>query len=312
MTLACFTILHYKTIQETQKCVGSLLKISKIGNCQIIIYDNASKDGSVELLKKNYQKYSNISIYESSRNGGYSKGNNAAYTIAKSYNPKFIIAMNNDVQIHQKDFLVKLEGIALRDDFFLIGPDVYAPYSHSHQSPLYDTFPTCEQTDKEMSIYKTILSDIDKQIPIERKKRILNKVRHYVPKTVVFAFRGLKQASGIEEREKFERYKMERINPVLQGSCIIVTELYLKENDVLFEPDTRFYFEELLLALKCKTLNYKTIYTPELQVIHNHGAATRKSTKTIRDFLRFNAENMLRAYDIYRKALKDNPWQKNH
>lgn len=105
---------------------------------------------------------------------------------------------------------------------------------------------------------------------------------------------------------------MERINPVLQGSCIIVTELYLKENDVLFEPDTRFYFEELLLALKCKTLNYKTIYTPELQVIHNHGAATRKSTKTIRDFLRFNAENMLRAYDIYRKALKDNPWQKNH
>lgn len=62
MTKFAFLILNYKSTHETEQCVDSIENLEQEENdVQIIIVDNDSQDGCVELLEK-YIKEKNISI----------------------------------------------------------------------------------------------------------------------------------------------------------------------------------------------------------------------------------------------------------
>ena len=136
MTKVVFIILHYKLFNETVKCVNSLLRLEQIEDCLIIVYDNGSNNDSFEKLKKQYLHHTKIDIYKSDVNLGFSVGNNMAYQIAKSYHPQFIITLNNDVVIKQKDFIMHVFNAYDKYNFFVLGPDIYAPYLKAHQNPL--------------------------------------------------------------------------------------------------------------------------------------------------------------------------------
>ena len=98
-----------------------------------------------------------------------------------------------------------------------------------------------------------------------------------------------------------EDWKKEIENPVFSGSFLIVTNHFIRENDILFQPETRFYFEELLLAGRWREKGYKTLYTPKLRINHMHGASTLKAYKDIRNYLEFKYTNMLDSYEIYKQ-----------
>lgn len=89
-------ILSYNTKDITDKCLGRL-KLSvgnfqkKGGKVQTIVLDNASSDGSVEMIKKNHPW---VELTESRQNLGYSKGNNTAFKKAKY---SYILFMNSDL-----------------------------------------------------------------------------------------------------------------------------------------------------------------------------------------------------------------------
>ena len=51
MSNISFVILHYNTIGETRNCVKSILKLQDELSFNIIIIDNASPNGSGEILK---------------------------------------------------------------------------------------------------------------------------------------------------------------------------------------------------------------------------------------------------------------------
>lgn len=311
MVNVVFIILHYKIFDVTSKCIRSLLHLNQIENCRIIVYDNGSNNGSFEQLKQHFSRCPQVEIYKSDTNLGFSTGNNRAYKIAKSYNPKFIVTLNNDVVIKQSDFISRLTNIYDKHGFFVLGPDIYIPYQEIHQNPFYIEYPSLDQLDKEIEVYRNNLADRKSEQKREQIKRYKNAIRRYIPSYLLHIFRTLKvRLKLLDFREK--NYKNMLTNPVLHGACLIFSQLYIDENDKLFEPETKFYYEELLLALKCKTLGYSVIYTPELQVLHYHEVSTKKSTKTVEQYLLFQAQNMLDSFEILEKALKENPWQKNH
>lgn len=311
MVNTVFIILHYKTIEETLKCIQSLLKLDKIDDCRIVVYDNGSEDGSFERMGKKYDGHPIVHIYQSHINLGFSEGNNSAYIIAQSFSPQFIITLNNDVCIFQKNFLSRMEQIYREHNFYILGPDIYAPYLKAHQNPLYVDYPSLEQLDQEMQVYRDTLSNIEESSEKERRKRRKTKIRRYIPMAFLRVFRIVKTRVGIGKPYK-EDYKIPHSGSVLHGACLIFSQLYLKDNKKLFEPDTKFYHEELLLTLKCQTLGYTALYSPELQVLHYHGVSTQKSAGSIQNYLIFHSQSMLDAYVILKKAIKDNPWQKNH
>lgn len=306
MIKGCFTVLHFGELSVTIRCIESLLKLRDIEKCKILILDNGTTNSSYAKLVDRYDNNEIVLIYKSDNNLGFSRGNNYLFKKAKALEPRFVVVLNNDIVIKQKNFIGTLEKLVDKEKYYFIGPDVYKPHTGDHQAPLYKTIPTVEELEtKDMSFWTKINSDTEFASEALRREIKSIWLHNLVPNIFTKLYREIRFRD-----ENYKSYKDCCEDAVLQGSCIIVSDLYIKKENLLFEPDTGMYFEELLLALKCRTLSYHTIYTPSLHVLHYHAVATKSDMNDYYHYMKTQAERMLHAYDIYKSCVINNPWKK--
>ena len=114
-------ILNYENYQLTQKCIENLLNLSL--NYNIIVVDNASKNKSYEILKKEYEQIENIKVIKAEKNGGYAYGNNIGIKECIKYNNKlqYFCIMNPDVIITYDIFKNLIQKIEKDSDIAIIG-----------------------------------------------------------------------------------------------------------------------------------------------------------------------------------------------
>ncbi|KMQ96003.1 o-antigen biosynthesis protein [Lasius niger] len=93
--------------EMTEKCVTSLLKNQSYTNCSILLVDNWSVEPETETMLKKFAKHKQISILRIEEEFNFSRLNNLAAQKAKS---DYLLFLNNDVEIKQKDFLKKMMG----------------------------------------------------------------------------------------------------------------------------------------------------------------------------------------------------------
>ncbi len=94
-----FIIVHYKTYEYTKQAIQSILNTVKTYEFEVIVVDNASKDGSLGLLERDYHNEKDaklIQFIESPINGGFSYGNNCGYRIAQG---EYIVLINSDAEL---------------------------------------------------------------------------------------------------------------------------------------------------------------------------------------------------------------------
>ena len=139
--LGCFGILHYGDIEVTKQCINSLLKINRIQDCLIMVLDNDSRDNAKEKLLDIYKSIPNIRVLKTEGQCGFSKANNYLYKQCISYDLLFVALLNNDIEIHQKEFIDNLMDVIQLNKYYIIGPDVYKPSTREHQSPLALYYP---------------------------------------------------------------------------------------------------------------------------------------------------------------------------
>ncbi len=101
MELSIIT-LNYKKPELTLDCLSSLYLQHKneleSDVFEVIVVDNKSDDGSVEVLEKEVKKhtYKNIHVIASKENNGFGAGNNLGVQSAKG---DYIVFLNNDTQV---------------------------------------------------------------------------------------------------------------------------------------------------------------------------------------------------------------------
>lgn len=83
-------IVSYNTKDLTRNCLQSVLKQTQDIDYEIIVSDNGSKDGSVEMIKK---EFPNVILLENNANLGFGSANNRGLKIAKG---KYIFYLNSD------------------------------------------------------------------------------------------------------------------------------------------------------------------------------------------------------------------------
>jgi GT2 family glycosyltransferase len=98
--LVSIIIVNWNGLRWLYDCFSSLTA-QNYKNYEIIFVDNASKDGSVQWVRKNYPK---TKILINKTNLGFSDANNVGYRIAKG---KYILFLNNDTKV-KKTFLSEL------------------------------------------------------------------------------------------------------------------------------------------------------------------------------------------------------------
>lgn len=96
-------VLNYKQAALTIACVKSVLRQS-YKNFDIVLVDNGSNDGSVELFGKEFGSNRKVKIIANNENLGYTGGNNTGVKSAKG---KYLVILNNDT-LQEREWLSEL------------------------------------------------------------------------------------------------------------------------------------------------------------------------------------------------------------
>lgn len=88
-------IVNYKTRGLLKYCLKNILELNLPLNFEIIVVDNNSQDGSVEMIRSLYGSNPRVKLIESKKNLGYSAGNNLAI---KEGNGKYLLIFNSDIK----------------------------------------------------------------------------------------------------------------------------------------------------------------------------------------------------------------------
>lgn len=86
-------IVNYKVKDLLDNCLQSIFSNSENIELDIIVVDNNSQDGSVEMVK---EKYPQVNLIASSKNLGFAKANNLGFAKAKY---DYVLLLNPDMQI---------------------------------------------------------------------------------------------------------------------------------------------------------------------------------------------------------------------
>lgn len=83
-------IVNYNTKELTKNCLASIFENTKNIDFEVIVSDNGSTDGSIEMIKSDFPQ---VTLIENNANLGFGKANNIAAKIAKG---KYLLFLNSD------------------------------------------------------------------------------------------------------------------------------------------------------------------------------------------------------------------------
>lgn len=115
-------VVTYKGKQWYDHCFTSLRESTM--PVQIIVVDNASNDGTVEYVKKNYPE---IILLENKENLGFGRANNRGMRYALDHECDYVFLLNQDTWI-EKDVIEKLVNVhAMHGEYGILSPLHVAP-----------------------------------------------------------------------------------------------------------------------------------------------------------------------------------------
>jgi N-acetylglucosaminyl-diphospho-decaprenol L-rhamnosyltransferase len=109
-------LVNYNGVQHLRKCIQSLVDNTRNVAYEIILVDNASTDGSKELVQT---EFPSVSVIESSVNLGFSTGNNLGAKYAKG--SKFLF-LNTDTYLLEDSVSVLAKFLDDNSDIGIVGP----------------------------------------------------------------------------------------------------------------------------------------------------------------------------------------------
>lgn len=276
-----FVILHYKTKNDTVDCIESILNLNKYNKCiiNIVVVDNASRNGSLEFLKEKYKLVNNIYFIENNENLGFAKGNNIGYKFAKEdLNSDFIVSLNNDIIIESKNIIQLMEQLYFEEKFYIMGPDIVSMVDNGHQNPVCKTSSNIIVISIEIVKYKILL--------------FINRTGIY--DLLQSLFSSGKKSNSIKLKEEKKVYGCQ-----LHGSFIVFSPNYVKREKYAFFPKTFLYCEEAILFQHCNRKSYKIMYDPGLVVLHKEDSSTSFINSTSKEKREFVFSNIIKSHKVF-------------
>ncbi len=231
-------IVNYNVKYFLEVCLHSVLRAGEGIDLEVIVVDNDSKDGSVQMVK---DKYPSVKLIANTINTGFSKANNQGVAIAKG---EYILFLNPDTVMPENFFHNTVAYMDATPVAGALGPRLidgkgqFAPDSKK-------SFPSLS-----VALFKT--TGLNK---LFSKSSFFNK--YY--------------SVHIDEHEVAEV-------DVLSGCCMLVRREAMQKAGGAFDEDYFMYCEDVDLSYRINKAGYKNIYYPKAELIHYKGESTRKAT----------------------------------
>lgn len=265
-----FVILHYLTENETIESVNHIKRNIDTNDYKIIIVDNYSPNDSYDILRKEYESDINVELVKTEENLGFAKGNNVGYRLAKEkYKPDYIVLLNNDVYVKDKNFLSKLNTEYEKSHFAVAGPGVEDLNGIIEKEPQKweREFPTIDYCNFR-------INDMKERI-LFGKLGLYRKVCPFLrtkvnPRLHIF--------HELETPVAGKKVGSNYYDVVIHGCCLVFSREYIDNYDGLDER-TFMYGEERILFAQVLGNKQHTVFMPDIHVFHKGAVATKKATK---------------------------------
>ena len=114
-------IVNYNVKEFLQNLIYSIERAVEKITYEIIVVDNASSDGSIEMLK---EKFPDVKLFANEKNIGFGAANNIGFENAKG---KYFLIINPDVIVKEDTFLKMIEFMEANKDVGMAGCKVLNP-----------------------------------------------------------------------------------------------------------------------------------------------------------------------------------------
>ena len=289
MDIAAFVILHYGDWNVTIDCVNSITTMQLKQWVRIVVVDNDDGNSEEEGSLLRQSGYENVTVLVNRGDHGFSYANNLGYRYAREeLHAKYILVLNNDIVFPQKDFLKRLFFAYQRDSCHVLSPQILRGVFREPQSPL----------------------DIRLRTRNEATFTIFSNKIGLALFPVAYPVLALQEKISVKQQLKNRQANLEYYRKVQRqivpfGACLIFTPIFVEAETAAFVPETSFYYEEYLLALRCFKNGYEIVYDPIMKVFHESGSATRQVYNKNREKLKFQMQHTLSSCRIYRQELKN-------
>jgi N-acetylglucosaminyl-diphospho-decaprenol L-rhamnosyltransferase len=241
-------ILNYATRDLLRDCLRSLEAQSGV-RCEVCVVDNASPDGSAEMVEREFPR---VRLLRNPENNGFSAGNNLGlrtFGWPEAGRSRYVMLLNPDTVVPEGALAAMVAYADAHPDAGVIGPRLLLP-DGSLDKACRRGFPT-----PAVSFYRLSgLSRIFKRSP---------RLNRY-------------NMEYLDERREAE------VDAVV-GACMLMRGEALRQVGLLDEVFF-MYGEDLDWCLRFKQAGWRVMYFPDVIVHHVKRAASRRSAKAQYEF----------------------------
>lgn len=106
--LTYIVIINWNGKEILRKCLTTLFANTKSQNFRVVLVDNSSIDGSIEMIQESFPQ---IQLIRNKTNKGFSIANNQGIKIALSNGAEQVLLLNNDIEITDNKWLQTLLNV---------------------------------------------------------------------------------------------------------------------------------------------------------------------------------------------------------
>ncbi len=257
-------IVNYNTKELLRNCLTSLLKKTQDINIEVIVSDNGSVDGSIDMVRTLFPQ---IILITNNKNIGFGKANNQALKIAKG---KYIFYLNSDTELKNNAIKYFIDYWQLHENESLgaLGSnllDENNKYMHS-----FSTFPT----------YKKLIFEPIKFLFTSYIKSIIIIILRRIPK-------------NIKINKEFKKY-------IGDVGYITGADLFLLNNyEAAFDERFFMYYEDCDLELRLAKKGKRRVIIDGPEIFHLENG----SDKNKKGYSLSNIYNEISRIKYYRKHM---------
>ncbi|NUQ37026.1 MAG: glycosyltransferase family 2 protein [Caldilineales bacterium] len=246
-------IVSYNTRDLLRVCLTSLYASEKGGHFHVTVVDNASSDGSLEMVQATFPQARAIAA---PRNGGFSYANNIGL---RSYGfggptpaatlPRHVLLLNPDTELPPQALAEMLALMENRPDVGVAGPKLVLPDG-----------------------------SLDKAC------------RRAFPSPQAFIYRGAGLSKLFPRSRRFGQYNLTFLpeDEEAEVDSVVGAFMWVRGQAILqaglMDEAFFMYGEDLDWAFRIKQQGWKVLYYPRVRVLHHKGAASKGNPRVRRAF----------------------------
>ncbi|MCH7820299.1 MAG: glycosyltransferase family 2 protein, partial [Candidatus Marinimicrobia bacterium] len=239
-------IVTTNAIKHIENCLRSIAAWAPPPNIEVIISDNGSTDGTIELVKSKFPDYKLIL----GENKGFGTGNNRGIEIS---NGRYILVLNDDTIIIDNSLQKIIEYMDLHPEIGLLGPKLLN--EDRSLQPSITRHPT---------IWWEVIRLISPYKLLSNSQKMRDKLNFH---------------SKLFSRVNLGRYgKHDKIMDVdgVKGACMFMRREAL---EVAGNFDEKIFLqtEESDIAFRIHAAGWRVIYYPDAEIVHLWGSTTGRA-----------------------------------